>query len=243
MKEQFSRTALIFGEQAINLLNGCRVAVFGIGGVGGHTAEALARSGIGSIDIIDPDKVTESNINRQLVATHSTVGRFKTDVMSKRIQDINPDCVVTSHNVFLLPETADSFDFSKYDYIIDAVDTVAAKITLVEKAKEYGVPVICAMGAGNKTDPTLFKVSDISKTKVCPLAKAVRIELRKRGIAHVKVVYSEEAPVQSSENLKDGQRIPGSAPFVPSVMGLIIAAEVVKDLVATKEEKKDGKKP
>lgn len=243
MKEQFSRTALIFGEQAINVLNSCRVAVFGIGGVGGHTVEALARSGIGSIDIIDPDKVTESNINRQLVATHSTVGRFKTDVMSKRIQDINPDCVVTSHNVFLLPETADSFDFSKYDYIVDAVDTVAAKVTLVEKAKEYGVPVICAMGAGNKTDPTLFKVSDINKTKVCPLAKAVRIELRKRGIAHVKVVYSEEAPIQVSKDIKEGQRIPGSVPFVPSVMGLIIAAEVVKDLVATKEEKKDGKKP
>ena len=240
MKEQFIRTALVFGEDAVNKLNNCRVAVFGVGGVGGYAVEALARSGIGALDLVDSDTVSESNINRQIIAMHSTVGKYKVDVAADRVRDINPECRVTAHRLFFLPETAHMFDFSKYDYVIDAVDTVAAKLEIISQAKKCGVPVICAMGAGNKTDPTAFKVADISKTNVCPLAKVMRTELRKRGIKGVKAVYSEETPVAQNAaaaaevNALEGglkRSVPGSTAFVPSVAGLIIAGEVIKDLL------------
>lgn len=223
METQFSRTELVFGKEGVKRLSKSRVAVFGIGGVGGYTVEALARAGVGAIDIIDSDKVCLSNINRQIIATHSTVGRYKVDVAAERIADINPECKVNSYKTFFLPENAGEFDFSSYDYVVDAIDTVAGKIAIIEKAQKSGVPVISAMGAGNKVDPTAFEVADISKTSVCPLARVMRRELAKRGISGVKVVYSKE-PKNSSGD------ITGSTPFVPPVVGLIIAGEVIKEL-------------
>ena len=233
-KEQHSRTAALIGEQSLRKLFEARVAVFGIGGVGGHAAEALARAGVGTLDLIDGDTVSLSNINRQAVALHSTVGRPKVEVMAERIRDINPDCTVNIYERLYLPENADEFDLSVYDYIADAVDTVSAKLELAVRAKALNVPIIAAMGAGNKLDPTAFEVADISKTTVCPLARAVRIELRKRGVDHLKVVYSKEPPVVSGIADGDGVRrtLPASISFVPSAMGLIMAGEIVKDLTA-----------
>ena len=229
---QFSRTALLLGDKAIEKLKNSRVAVFGVGGVGGYVVEALARSGVGTLDLIDKDTVSVSNINRQIIALHSTVGQLKTEVAAARAKDINPNIVVHTHNVFYLPETAQDFDFSQYDYVVDAIDTVSGKIALVEQARVCSVPVISSMGAGNKLDATAFEVADISKTSVCPLARVMRRELKKRGIEHLKVVYSKEEPLPST--LKDeesGKAVPGSIAFAPSVVGLIIAGEVIKDLI------------
>lgn len=243
MSEQFSRTELLLGAEAIEKLGNSRVAVFGVGGVGGYVCEALARSGVGAIDLIDDDKVCMSNINRQIIATTKTIGRYKTEVMQERIQDINPDARVITHNCFFLPENASSFPFKEYDYVVDAVDTVTAKIELIMKCKENDVPVISSMGAGNKLDASAFRVADIYKTKVCPLAKVMRRELKKRGVEKLKVVYSEEMPIKPDNNGKEDntedmdnrsavrRSIPGSVAFVPSVAGLIIAGEVVKDIV------------
>lgn len=235
MDERFSRTALMFGEEAIEKLRKSRVAVFGIGGVGGYTAEALARSGVGTLDLIDNDDVSVSNINRQIYALTSTVGMPKVEAAAERIKDICPDTVVNIHNCFFMPETADNFDFSVYDYVIDAIDTVTGKLEIIKQAKKCGVPVISAMGAGNKLDPTAFRVADISKTKVCPLARVMRYELKKLGIKGVKAVYSEEEPIKPDVNPDDPQSefrrsIPASNAFVPSVAGLIMAGEVIKDL-------------
>ncbi len=221
----YSRTASLIGEEAMEKLKNSRVAVFGIGGVGGYTAEALARAGVGTIDLVDSDRVSESNINRQIIALKSTVGMLKTEVMKARIADINPDIMVNSHSVFYLPETADSFDFNKYDYIADAVDTVTAKIDIICRAKALGIPVISAMGAGNKLDPSDFTVSDIYKTSVCPLARVMRYELKKRGIDSLKVVYSQEVPKKCAD-----RSAPASISFVPSVAGLIMAGEIIRDL-------------
>lgn len=223
MKEQFVRTALLLGEEAVETLRQAKVAVFGVGGVGGFVVEALARSGVGHFVLIDKDTVSESNINRQIIATHKTLGREKTAVMKERILEINPEAEVIVHPVFFLPDNQDDFDFTEYSYVVDAVDTVTAKLAIITKCKENNIPVISAMGAGNKLDPTRFEVTDITKTSVCPLAKVMRRELKKRGITHLKVVYSKEVPVTNS-------RPPGSVAFVPSVAGLIIAGEVVKDL-------------
>ncbi len=249
MLNQFSRTQLIFGKEAMDKLANSRVAVFGIGGVGGYTVEALVRSGIGAIDIIDDDKVCLTNLNRQIIATRKTVGKYKVDVAEERILDINPDIKVTKHRTFYSPETASEFDFSQYDYVVDAIDTVTGKLELVENAKKCGTPIICSMGAGNKVDASAFEVTDIFKTSVCPLAKVMRYELKRRGIKHLKVVYSKEQPVKPVEDMaiscrshcvcppgtarKCTQRrqIPGSTAFVPSTVGLIIAGEVVKDLI------------
>ena len=234
MSEQFSRTRLLLGEAAMERLAGARVAVFGIGGVGGHVVEALVRSGIGEIDLIDSDTVSESNLNRQLIATHSTIGRYKVDVMEERISDINPHAVVHKYPCFFLPENAEQFPFAEYDYVVDAVDTVTAKIELVLKAQAAGVPVISSMGAGNKLDASAFRVADIYQTSMCPLAKVMRRELKKRGVRQLKVVYSQEPPLMpacSDEEPPAGRRVvPGSVAFVPSVAGLIIAGEVVRDL-------------
>ena len=253
IKEELVRTSYLLGEEGVERLRTKRVAVFGVGGVGGHAVEALARCGVGELDLIDNDTVSLSNINRQIVALHSTVGRAKVEVMAERIADIDPDIRVNCHKTFFLPETADSFDFTKYDYVIDAVDTVTAKLAIIESSKAAGVPVISAMGAGNRLYPT-FKVTDVFKTKNCPLAKVMRRELRKRGIESLKVVYSEdeamkpvypegvvdEATGDASEgNQFSGNRgemtrkdkfPPGSVSFVPSVSGLIIAGEVVRDI-------------
>ena len=236
MTEQFSRTQLLLGEEAMEKLRNARVAVFGIGGVGGYTVEALARSGVGQLDLIDSDTVSVSNINRQILATHSTVGRLKVDVAKDRILDINPNCVVRTYPCFYLPDTADQFDFSAYDYIVDAIDTVTGKLQLVQQAHAAGTPIICSMGTGNKLDPSAFLVADISKTSVCPLARIIRKELKKRGINHVKVVYSQEdalTPVGAEEEMKllGKRQIPGSASFVPGAAGLILAGEVIKDLI------------
>lgn len=232
IKEEFSRTAYIYGEDAIDKLKKSRVAVFGVGGVGGYICEALCRAGVGSIDIFDRDSVSVSNINRQIIALHSTVGRAKVDVMKERMLDINPDCNITAHNVFYLSENADEFDLSNYDYIADAVDTVAAKLEIAERAYKLEVPVISAMGAGNKTDPTRFEVADIADTTVCPLARVMRRELKARGIKNYKVVYSKEEPIKSGVvDSESGKAIPGSLSFVPSVVGLIMAGEIVNDLV------------
>ncbi len=237
MLNQFSRTELLFGKEAMEKLACARVAVFGIGGVGGYTVEALARSGVGALDLIDNDKVCPTNINRQIIATHKTLGRFKVDVAAERIAEINPDCKVRAHKTFYMPETQSQFDFAEYDYIVDAIDTVTGKLTIIENAKRCGTPVISSMGAGNKVDPTAFRVADIYQTSVCPLAKVMRRELKKRGIDSLKVVYSQEEPVKPvydgvAEEEKSGARrdIPGSNAFVPSVVGLIIAGEVIKDL-------------
>ena len=238
MENQFIRTQMLVGKQGIEKLKNSTVAVFGIGGVGGYTVEALARSGVGTIVIIDNDTVSLSNINRQIIATHDTLGMLKIDAAEHRIKSINPDCTVIKHNCFFLPENADSFDFSKYDYVVDAIDTVSGKIELVMKAISEGTPIISSMGAGNKLDPTQFEVSDISKTSVCPLARVMRRELKKRGVNHLKVVYSKEQAITpfEAEEIKDEKDfarrrgLPGSVAFVPSVAGLIIAGEVIKDL-------------
>ncbi len=235
MNEQFSRTEKVLGENSTEILSHCHVAVFGIGGVGGHAVEVLARAGIGKIDIIDNDTVSISNINRQAVATHSSVGRLKVDVMAEKIKDINPDCTVMPIKCFYLPETAENFNFSKYDYILDCVDTVKAKIDIICRAKQQNIPVISAMGAGNKLNPTAFRVADIYETKVCPLARIMRTNLKKCGIDALKVVYSEEKPIESTEIDSDtGRNIPGSVPFVPPVVGIIMAGEVIKDILKEK---------
>lgn len=246
--DQFARTQLLLGVDAMERLKKSRVAVFGVGGVGGYSVEALARSGVGAIDLIDDDKVCLTNINRQIIADVKTIGKYKVDVAKDRILSINPKCKVTTHQCFYLPENAGDFDFNEYDYVIDAVDTVTAKINLVLQANECGVPVISSMGAGNKLDPTAFMVSDIYKTSVCPLAKVMRRELKKRNIKKLKVVYSKEQPIVPMEDesiscrshcvcppgaerkCTDRRAIPGSVAFVPSVVGLIIAGEVIKDL-------------
>lgn len=271
MTGQFARTGLLLGKAAMEKLRNARVAVFGIGGVGGHVCEALARSGVGAFDLVDDDKVSLTNLNRQIIATMSTIGRYKVDVMRERILDINPEADVRVHKCFFLPENAAFFPFEEYDYVVDAVDTVTAKLALVLRAKETHTPIISSMGAGNKLDATAFRVADIFETKVCPLAKVMRRELKKRGVESLKVVYSEEVPVNSYEmhetqSLDDSEKtiagnavtedidkeaslssvdglnrdlkrrsIPGSVAFVPSVAGLIIAGEVIKDLTAETE--------
>lgn len=245
MSEIFSRTELIFGGDAMDKLKNARVAVFGVGGVGGYTVEALARSGVGAIDIIDDDKVCPSNINRQIIATAKTVGQYKVDAAKQRILDINPDCKVTACRLFYMPDTAEQFDFTEYDYIVDAVDTVTAKIALAENATAAGTPIISSMGAGNKLDATAFEVTDIYKTSVCPLAKVMRYELKRRGIKKLKVVYSKEKPITPAvssedrtlcENGSKCRQTPGSNAFVPSVAGLIIAGEVIKDITGLKAQ-------
>ncbi len=247
--EQFNRTALLYGENAVNKLSQRRVAVFGIGGVGGYVCEALARSGIGSIDIIDDDKVAPSNINRQIIALHSTVGRYKTDVMQERMLDINPNVTINNHKVFFTADTADKFNFSDYDYVVDAIDSVSGKIALAQLCQNSGTPIISSMGAGNKIHADMFEVSDIYKTSVCPLARVMRSELKKRGIKKLKVVYSKEPPrrpeiqvAASYDTLPNNRKksgnyvkqAPGSSAFVPSVVGLIIAGEVINDLTGVK---------
>ncbi len=236
MPEKFIRTELLLGKEAMMKLASARVAVFGVGGVGGYTVEALARSGVGTIDIIDNDTVSVSNINRQIIATVDTVGKLKVDVAKERILSINPDATVNAYPTFYTPETADDFDFTKYDYVVDAIDTVTGKISLVMKANEADVPIISSMGAGNKLDATAFEVTDIYKTSVCPLAKVMRKELKDRGIKKLKVVYSKEMPIKPAVNLDvevmPGKRqTPGSISFVPSVVGIIIAGEVIKDII------------
>ncbi len=284
MLTQFSRTELLFGKEAMARLSCARVAVFGLGGVGGYAVEALARSGIGALDLIDSDRVSLTNLNRQLYATHKTIGRYKVDVAAERVADISPACAVNTYKIFYLPDTADRFDFTQYDYIIDAIDTVTGKLTLIENADKAGTPIISAMGAGNKIDPTAFEVTDIYKTSVCPLARIMRRELKRRGIRKLKVVYSKEEPLRphgardacadpgaaldaegcgtalggdcaaescGSAALAEGcgraahRDIPGSNAFVPSVAGLILAGEVIKDLISIGGlfEKKSPKPP
>lgn len=251
MSDQFERTELLLGREAIDKLAHSRVAIFGIGGVGGYVCEALVRSGVAAFDLIDKDTVALSNLNRQIIATRKTIGKYKAEVMRDRILEINPDADVRIHNCFFLPENADEFSFEEYDYIVDAVDTVTAKIALVMKATEKNIPIISSMGAGNKLDGSMFRVADIYKTKVCPLAKVMRRELKKRGVKKLKVVYSEELPVRpirnvesdskaEDSNLLDEKKIrrkdtPGSVAFVPSVAGMIIAGEVVKDLCGRRD--------
>lgn len=249
MLDRFSRTQLVFGKEAMDRLKGSHVAVFGVGGVGGYTVEALARSGVGAIDIIDNDKVCLTNINRQIIATTKTVGKYKVDVAKERIEEINPDCKVTAFKTFYIPETADRFDFTQYDYVVDAIDTVTGKIALIENAKKAGTPIISSMGAGNKVDPTAFEVADIYKTSVCPLARVMRYELKRRGIKKLKVVYSKEKPIppiddedpngengclSKADKVPGKRQVPGSTAFVPSVAGLIIAGEVIKDIIGYK---------
>lgn len=252
MLNQYSRTQLIFGAEAMVKLRNSRVAVFGIGGVGGYTVEALARSGVGELDLIDDDKVCLTNINRQIIATRKTVGQYKVDVAAERVHDIDPNIVVNTYKTFYTPETAEQFDFTKYDYVVDAIDTVTGKIALVMNAKKAKTPIICSMGAGNKVDPTAFEVTDIFKTSVDPLARVMRIELKKRGIRKLKVVYSKEVPLTPVDDMATSckthcicppgtarkctqrKQVPGSNAFVPSVVGLIIAGEVIKDLTGFK---------
>ncbi|NLK75647.1 MAG: tRNA threonylcarbamoyladenosine dehydratase [Clostridiales bacterium] len=252
MLNQFSRTSLLLGNEAMDKLKNARVAVFGIGGVGGYTVEALARSGVGTFDLIDDDKVCLTNINRQIIATIKTVGKYKVDVMKERILEINPRAVVHTHQCFYLPDTAEEFDFSQYSYVVDAIDTVSAKIDLVIRAQEASVPIISCMGAGNKLDPTMLEVTDIYKTSICPLAKVMRKELRTRGVKNLKVVYSKEparkpledmsisckkhciCPPGTERKCTDRRAIPGSTAFVPPVAGLIIAGEVIKDLTGVR---------
>ena len=248
MLNQFSRTQLLLGQEGMEKLFQARVAVFGIGGVGGYTVEALARSGVGTLDLIDDDRICLTNLNRQIFATHKTVGQYKVDIAQQRILEINPKAVVHTYKTFYAPQTAELFDFSQYDYVVDAIDTVTGKLELVEQAEKAGVPIISSMGAGNKMDPTAFEVADIYETSVCPLARVMRKELKKRGIKKLKVVYSKEPPMTPIDDMsiscrtncicppgtarKCAQRrqVPGSNAFVPSVVGLIIAGEVVKDL-------------
>lgn len=234
-ESQFSRTELLLGEKSVEKLAKKRIAVFGVGGVGGFVCEGLVRAGIGEIDIIDKDTVSVSNLNRQLIALHSTVGQNKVDVLEKRLKDINPKLILRKYKCFFLPETSDNFDFKQYNYVVDAIDTVTGKIELVLKAEEAGVPIISAMGAGNKLDPTAFQMADIYKTSVCPLARVMRRELKKRGIEKLKVVYSKEEPVKPV--FAEGEEtVPGSVSFVPSVMGLIIAGEIVKELLSLSDQ-------
>ena len=250
-REQYSRTRLLLGQQGIDRLRAARVAVFGVGGVGGYVVEALARSGVGALDLIDDDKVCLSNLNRQIIATHSTLGQYKVDAAAARIRDIDPDIQVRTYKVFYTPETADQFDFSQYSYVVDAIDTVSGKLALVMQARAAGVPVICSMGAGNKLDPTRFEVADLYETSVCPLARVMRAECRKRGIDHLKVVYSKEPPMapRPEEAMPAGmpdssparpgapkKRAPGSNAFVPSAAGLIIAGQVVCDLTGCRND-------
>lgn len=232
MKEQFVRSELLLGAENIERLQRARVAVFGVGGVGGYVVEALARSGVGALDLIDNDTVSISNLNRQIIALHSTVGKYKVDVAADRIHDINPEAVVRTYRTFFMPDTAEQFDFSQYDYVVDAIDTVTGKIELIMKAEAEGTPIISSMGAGNKMDASAFEVADIYKTSVCPLAKVMRKELKARGVKHLKVVYSKELPLKPLKDIHDGVRrsVPGSLAFVPSAAGLIIAGEIVKDL-------------
>lgn len=248
MLNQFSRTQLLLGKEAMDALSASRVAVFGIGGVGGYVCEALVRSGVGAFDLIDDDKICLTNLNRQLIATRSTVGKYKVDVMEARMKDINPNVDIRTHKCFFLPENADEFPFSEYDYVVDAVDTVSAKLSLAVKAQEAGVPIISSMGAGNKLDATAFRVADIYKTSMDPLARVMRRELKKRGVKKLKVVYSQEQPIRTIEDMSISCRthcicppgakhkcterrdIPGSTAFVPSVVGLIIAGEIVRDI-------------
>ena len=231
-REEFSRTAMLLGEDTVRKLAQKKVLVFGVGGVGGYVCEGLARSGVGTIDVVDNDEISLSNINRQIIATRQTVGRKKTEVMKERILSINPTASVKTYDVFFLPETENLFDFSLYDYIVDAIDTVAGKVKIAELGQSSKTPVISAMGAGNKLDPTAFEVADITKTSVCPLARVMRRELKKRGIEHLKVVYSKEEPLPSAlTDEESGKPIPASIAFVPSVVGLIIAGEVIKDLI------------
>ncbi len=229
--EIFSRTEALIGKDALEKLKNARVAVFGVGGVGGYVVEALARSGVGAIDVIDNDVVSASNINRQIIALHSTVGKKKTAVIAARIQDINPACKVTTHEVFFLPETAEQFDFTLYDYVVDAIDTVSGKLAIIERATASKTPVISSMGTGNKLFGGAFEVSDIAKTSVCPLARVMRRELKKRGIEHVKVVYSKEEPKEGFGKSENGKPIPASIAFVPPIAGLLIAGEVIRDLI------------
>ena len=245
MLDQFSRTRLLLGQEGMDKLAKARVAVFGVGGVGGYAVEALARSGVGALDLIDNDKVCLTNINRQIIATHKSIGQYKVDVAEERIKDINPDCVVRTFKTFYMPDTSDQFNFYEYDYVIDAIDTVTGKIELVMQADKCGTPIISSMGAGNKLDPAAFEVSDIYKTSVCPLAKVMRRELKKRGIKSLKVVYSKEEPIRLVEDAPEEERessqkrdIPGSTAFVPSVAGLIIAGEVIKDLTGSGKQTK-----
>ncbi|MDD6797543.1 MAG: tRNA threonylcarbamoyladenosine dehydratase [Clostridia bacterium] len=236
MMDTFSRTELLLGEEAMKTLSNAHVAVFGVGGVGGYVTEALARCGVGTFDLIDKDVVSESNINRQIIALHSTVGRSKVSVMRERILDISPDTTVNAHECFYLPENASDFDFSKYSYVVDAVDTVTAKLEIIMRAKKAGVPVISSMGAGNKLNPAAFMIDDIYNTSVCPLARVMRRELRKRGIESLKVAYSKEEPIKVSADDDEHRRsTPGSIAFVPSTVGLLIASEVVKDLTDIKK--------
>ena len=234
---EFTRSELLLGAKAMEKLKNSRVAVFGVGGVGGYAVEALARSGVGALDLIDDDKVSLSNINRQIIALHSTLGRYKVDAAAERVRDINPSCLVTVHKTFYSADTAAGFDFSQYDYVIDAIDTVSGKIALVMQAEGAGVPIICSMGAGNKLDPAAFEVADIYSTSVCPLARVMRRELKKRGIKRLKVVYSREEaltplPSREEEGAAHQKRVtPGSVAFVPSVAGLILAGEAIKDLI------------
>ena len=248
MLTQFSRTELLLGKEGMDRLAHARVAVFGIGGVGGYTVEALARSGVGTLDLIDDDKVCLTNLNRQLHATRKTVGKYKVDVAEERVKEINPQAVVNTYKTFYMPDTADQFDFSRYDYIVDAIDTVTGKLDMIVRATEAGVPIISSMGAGNKLDPTAFEVADINQTSVCPLARIIRKELKKRGVKKLKVVYSKEpamtpiedmaisckanciCPPGTARKCTERRQVPGSNAFVPAVVGLILAGEVVKDL-------------
>lgn len=226
MDEIFKRTEALLGSSAIEKLNKSHVAVFGVGGVGGYVAEALARSGVGQLTLIDNDTIKESNINRQIIALHSTLGKLKTDAFFSRLKDINPSIIINKINIFYLPENKDLIDFSSFDYVVDAIDTVSGKITIIEKCKENNIPVISSMGTGNKTNPAAFEITDINKTSVCPLARVMRYELRKRGIKNVRVLYSKEKPVKT-----DASRVPSSVAFVPSVAGLLIASDVIKALI------------
>ena len=235
MKEQFIRTALLYGVESVKKFNNSRVAVFGIGGVGGHLAEALVRSGIGTIDIIDDDTVSVTNINRQLIADWSSVGKNKIDVMEAHLHSINPDCIVNKHKKFVLPENIDDFNFSQYDYVADAIDTVSGKLAIVKKAYESSVPVISSMGAGNKLDPTRFEITDINKTTVCPLARVMRKLCKDNGIKKLKVVYSKEEAItpfviEGLNEVSEKRQIPGSNAIVPATVGLIIASEILKDI-------------
>lgn len=229
MLNQFSRTELLIGKEALEILNKCHIAIFGIGGVGGYVVEALVRSGVQNIDLIDNDTVSLTNINRQIIASHSSLGKFKVDVMKERILDINPKAKVNTYKCFYLPETKNLFDFSQYDYVVDAIDTVSGKLQLISQAKEANCRIISCMGAGNKLDPTKFEIADISQTSVCPLARVMRQECKKRGLTNVKVLYSKGKALKPLDN-NDEENVPGSTAFVPSVAGLIIASEIVKEL-------------
>ena len=240
MLNQFSRTEMLLGQSAVERLHGARVAVFGIGGVGGHVVEALVRSGVGTLDLIDDDTVSLTNLNRQLIATHRTIGRDKVEVAAERVHDINPDCIVHPYKTFYTPETAAQFDFTQYDYVVDAIDTVTGKLQLVEQAEQAGTRIISSMGTGNKINPAMLEVTDIYKTSGCPLARVMRYELRKRHIRHLKVVYSREPAMTPDASLGEQsdtrRQVPGSTAFVPAVAGLILASEVVKDLTGVENK-------